>query len=100
MLPGRGGSSTTGHVDELRIHSHAAASPRLLLPAHTTDEEVSHTELASNLSRRLGAPPVLARARARDDTKLPERCQLAANLVADPIREVRIGRIAEILERK
>ena len=100
LLPFRSGRMPFADVHQLGAHAHAARAVRALLPLHGCGEQVVGAELACDLLRRLRRVAVLGRAAARDHLDRAQLRQLAAQFVRDPVGEIRIGGIAEILERQ
>ena len=88
------------HVHQLGRDPHPARAARGLLPAYRGGEQVVGPQLARDLLWRLRRVPVLVGAAAGDHLEAGDLGQLAAHFVGDPVREVGVGRVAQVLERQ
>src|SRR2546426_1145415 len=95
-LHGRGAAVRDLH--QLRAHPHPPAPVRALLPTHSRDQEILHTQFLGDLLGRLCGPLILSRAAAGDDLKPGEAGELAPHLVGHSIGEVLVLGRTEILK--
>ena len=93
------GRSRLADLHQLGTHLHSARGAALG-PAHRAGQQVPHAQLAGDDFRRLAGLAVGHRARPRDHLDTGQRGELPAHRVGDPVGEVRIRRVAEILERQ
>ncbi len=84
--------------DELWCHTNAAVGFRRSFPAHGTVEHVLHAEFLPDLPDRLPMTLVLKGGGTTDDSQPTNLGEPARDLLCDPIGEVVVGRIAQVLE--
>ena len=85
-------------LNQFGTHPDSTWATRRLFPPHSGGEQVFGTQFARNLLGRLGAVPVLVGAGPRDDRERRNLRKASPHLVGDPVGEVGIGRVAEVLE--
>ena len=100
LLPLRRGGRARCDPDQLGADPYPAGPIRVLLPADGAGQQVLGPQLACDLLRGLARPSVLVRAGPGNDGEARELRQLAPDLVAHPVREVGLGRVAQVLERE
>ena len=100
LLPARRRRRAAGEADQLGIHPHPAHPLRPPLPSDLPDQEVVHAQLPGDLRQPPRAAAIVVRAEAGDHLQPGHRGQLAADLVGHAVGEIRVGRVAEVLERE
>src|SRR4029077_16716887 len=100
LLPLGAGCMPRGEIHQFGTHAYAADPAWHLLPPHGSRQQIAYPELAGDLRRRLPCVSVLVGAAPGDDLNTRELGELAPQLVGDPIREVPVGGVAQVLERE